>query len=114
MTPRKPGVVSETLLSPDPETSPIVVAYRVGQLEKAVNDGFENIKQEMHGMINGFVSGKEFMEYKKEAETDNKQLWTAVDEFKRTFRFWITTGIGATAAIAGLIYTIATIARHGQ
>lgn len=51
---------------PNHEDAPNVVAYRVGQLEKAVKEGFADLKQMNADLIKGVVTQKEMTEYRRE------------------------------------------------
>lgn len=64
--PRRTIKTEETIV--DPDNSPTVVAYRTGQLEKAVSEGFKAVHEKLDLLRDGFVSHEELAESVKQGE----------------------------------------------
>lgn len=63
--------------SPD---SPAVIAYRLGQVENAVKDGFSAHNIKLDNLINNFATKSEVLEVKSKASDEHLRIW---NELKR-------------------------------
>lgn len=57
--PRK--TITKTVVE-EPKDAPSVVAYRVGEVEKAVTEGFKSLHSKLEELKDGFVSHQQFEE----------------------------------------------------
>lgn len=85
------------------DNSPTVIAYRVGQLEKTVREGFENQTAQLKSIVTGFVTEKEFTESKLEATEEYKRIWKAIREVKDQARWWVSTLVAIVLASGTLL-----------
>lgn len=53
----------------DPDNAPGVIAYRVGQLEQTVKQGFKDHNDKLDGLINGFATKEEMATVKADVES---------------------------------------------
>lgn len=67
--PRK--TITKTIVE-EPKDAPGVVAYRVGEVEKALKEGFAGLHQKMDELKDGFVSHAQFEEVLSEAQKTHK------------------------------------------
>lgn len=99
---------------PDPNLAndkPDVLAYRVGQLENAVREGFEAQSNKIDNLIGEFALTKDLNNAIKVAEDEHIQIWGAIKEIKNNAKWWLTITITACGVLSGIIYTVATIIR---
>jgi hypothetical protein len=90
----------------DVESTPAVVSYRVGRLEATQREGFEIINKKLDGIVAGFVTEKEMSEAKLDGQKEHKLLWQAVEDIKKSARWWLTFIVGLIGAAAGLILAV--------
>lgn len=87
----------------NPESTPAVVAYRVGQLELTQKAGFDSLGKKLDDIVSGFVSEKELTEAKLQAVEEHKQIWDAIKEMKTNAKWWVGTIIAAAAVVIGFL-----------
>lgn len=90
----------------DNDSSPAVVAYRVGQLEANQKERFDSLSQQLTKIVEGFVTEKEMVEAKLEASEEHKRIWKAIAEIKASAKWWvgvILTAVGVSAAVVALV-----------
>jgi O6-methylguanine-DNA--protein-cysteine methyltransferase len=93
----------------DNDSSPAVVAWRVGQLEANQEKRFDSLSQQLEKIVEGFVTEKEMTEAKLEGAEEHKRIWAAILEIKKDRRFWVTTflsGVAGAGAVGLLIVGI--------
>lgn len=93
---------------PKDENSPAVLAYRVGQLEKASREGFKDLSNKIELLSNNFATHKDVEMAKNQAEAEHKAIYTKISEIERDVsmlkkRTWIQNTL---SAILGAVLTI--------
>ena len=83
----------------DPDNASTVIAYRVGQLESAVREGFKAHDAKLDSLTSNFVTKDEFVALDKRV-TDNKK---ELDLHRSKDWIWKTASAAAGAALALLI-----------
>ena len=86
------------------DDAPNIVAYRVSQLEKAVNTGFEKQAERLDAMVQGFVTEKEMTDAKQEGKLEHDRLWSEINKIKG-WGTWVARTISALliAAVLALL-----------
>ena len=87
----------------DPKDQPAVLAYRVGEVERAVREGFVGQSKKLDEMVKGFVTEKEWNDFKETINEEHGQLWGAIKGIKSTARWLLGTVIAAVVALGTLI-----------
>lgn len=98
----------------DPESTPAVVSYRVGQLETTQKEGFKTLNDKLDTIVQGFVTEKEMTEAKqnateihaemvKQKDVEHAQLWAAIKEIKTNAKWWVGTIIATATVIIGFL-----------
>jgi hypothetical protein len=87
----------------DTESTPAVVAYRVAQLENTQREGFRILTQKLDEYVAGFVSEKEYAEAKLEAKAEHERLRLAIENIKKSARWWLGIAIASATAIGTII-----------
>lgn len=64
------------------EDSPAVLAYRVGQLEKASKEGFKTISDKLESMGKNFATHKDIEVAKEQAEAEHKAIYLEIQDVK--------------------------------
>lgn len=90
----------------DVESTPAVVSYRVGQLENTQKEGFATLNNKLDSMVAGFVTEKEMVEARLEGEKEHKALWLAIEDIKKSARWWLTFIVGLIGTAAGLLLAV--------
>lgn len=91
------------------EDSPAVLAYRVGQLEKASRDGFKAMVDKLDNMASVFATHKDIETAKVQAEMEHKAIYEEIQDVKKDVeglkkRTWIQNTLSAVfGAILALI-----------
>ena len=101
--PRKTTIIQE-----EPKDSPDVIAYRVGELEKSVNEGFKTVHQKLDELKDGFVTHEQFEKEVKEAgklhanhETRIQKLEQKSDRFEGAIT--LLKVIGSVLTVIGIV-----------
>ena len=104
-----PGIITTTTTEPTPERdSPAVLAYRVGELEKAVTVGLENLGKKFDDLRHEFATKAEIETLKRESGVEHKSIRSiisAVDERidKLDKKRWVQNTL---SSILGAILTL--------
>lgn len=101
--------IEEPPVSPD--NAPGVIAYRMGQVETAVKEGFREHRQLLESMANTFATKEEMATAQVEADKEHVRLWAALNNIKKSFQWWVGTIIAAVAAAAAAVYTIGQLGK---
>ncbi len=64
------------------EDSPAVLAYRVGQLEKASKDGFKQISEKLEIMAGNFATHKDIEVAKQQAKLEHEMIYEEISDIK--------------------------------
>lgn len=64
------------------EDSQPVLAYRVGQLEKASKEGFESISKKLEQMGGNFATHKDIEVAKEQAKLEHEAIYTEIGDVK--------------------------------
>lgn len=98
------------------EDSPAVIAYRVGQLEKAVADGFVALGNKLEIMQSNFATKNDLTTLEKQASEEHKDIRDdilvvkqEVDEIKK----WKDGVIGKIAGAAVVMLVLMLLAVYG-
>lgn len=96
--------VRQTLTLEEPsenrgDDAPNIVAYRVSQLEKAVNTGFKKQAEHLDALVQGFVTEKEMMDAKQEGKLEHDRLWSEIRKIQ-SWGTWAARTIGAVLIVA--------------
>lgn len=103
--PRTKKTTLEKVEITNPEDGADVVAYRVGQVEAAVKEGFEKLHLKLEELKDGFVSHEELAKVVlagKEIHDDHEDRLRALEETKNK-------GLGALATWQQLLILLAAI-----
>lgn len=65
------------------ENSPAVLAYRVGQLEKASREGFQKLSDKLEQMADVFATHKDIEVAKEQAEMEHKSIYEEIEDIKK-------------------------------
>lgn len=65
------------------EDSQPVLAYRVGELEKASREGFKNLADKLESMSNTFATHKDIENAKNQAEMEHKAIYLEIEDVKK-------------------------------
>lgn len=103
--------VIETPPTPEENSQP-VLAYRVGQLEKAVTGGMNELKDEIRNLTASFTPQSRTDELKQEGDKTHRELQGQIDTLKtdtdkRFSNVWsnFKWSVGIILAIATLVIT---------
>lgn len=99
------------------EDSPAVLAYRVGQLEKASREGFKELGEKLEAMSHNFATHKDIEIAKEQAKMEHDAIYVEIADVKRDVRAlqkktWVQNTLSAIlgAVLAILItYTVNSI-----
>lgn len=64
------------------EDSPAVLAYRVGQLEKASKEGFKQISDKLEHMSGNFATHKDIAVAKQQAKLEHDAIYAEIADVK--------------------------------
>jgi len=92
------------------EDSPAVLAYRVGELEKASREGFKDISIKLELMAGNFATHKDIEVAKKQAQMEHEAIYNELEDVKRDVKglqkkTWIQNTL---SAILGAILAMLT------
>lgn len=65
------------------EDSPAVLAYRVGQAEKAIREGFQNLSDKLETMANVFATHKDVEAAQSQAKLEHEAIYAEIQDVKR-------------------------------
>ena len=68
------------------EDSPAVLAYRVGELEKASREGFKEISIKLELMAGNFATHKDIESAKNQAKMEHEAIYNELEDVKRDVR----------------------------
>lgn len=95
------------------EDSPAVLAYRVGELEKASREGFKNLGEKLEAMSNNFATHKDIEMAKKQAKMEHDAIYSEIEDLKSDIQLlkrktWIQNTLSAIlGAVLALLITYA-------
>lgn len=89
----------------DVESTPAVVAYRVGQLEQTQKEGFAALTDKLDKITDGFVTAKELTEARLDGEAEHKRLWKEINTIK-SWASWAFRAIVVALLGAGLTFLL--------
>ena len=92
------------------EDSPAVLAYRVGELEKASREGFKQISIKLELMAGNFATHKDIEVAKQQAKMEHEAIYNELEDVKRDVhglqkKTWIQNTL---SAILGAILAMLT------
>lgn len=92
------------------EDSPAVLAYRVGELEKASREGFKEISIKLELMAGNFATHKDIENRKIQAKMEHEAIYNELEDVKRDVhglkkRTWVHNTL---SAILGAILAMLT------
>lgn len=92
------------------EDSPAVLAYRVGELEKASREGFKEISIKLELMAGNFATHKDIEVAKQQAKMEHEAIYNELEDVKRDVhglqkKTWIQNTL---SAILGAILAMLT------
>ena len=92
------------------EDSPAVLAYRVGELEKASREGFKQVTEKLETMSHNFATHKDIEVAKEQAKMEHKAIYTEIEDIKEDVKsFKKKTWIQDTlSAIFGAVLALLT------
>lgn len=67
------------ITSEDDQDTPAVLAYRVGQLEKAVSDGFRTFSDKLDSLTHNFVTHADVTALEKQASAEHAAIRIKID-----------------------------------
>lgn len=90
------------------EDSPSVLAYRVGQLEKASREGFKNVTEQLNSMSKNFVTYKDIETAKEQSRLEHEAIYEQIKVLKAEVkvmkrRTWVQNTL---SAVLGVILTL--------
>ena len=71
---------------PTGEDSPAVLAYRVGELEKASREGFKEISIKLELMAGNFATHKDIEVAKNQAKMEHEAIYNEIEDVKQDVR----------------------------
>lgn len=95
------------------EDSPAVLAYRVGQLEKASREGFKELGDKLEAMSQNFATHKDIEVAKRQAKMEHDAIYVEIADVKRDVhalqkKTWIQNTLSAImGAILALLISYA-------
>ena len=95
------------------EDSPAVLAYRVGQLEKASREGFKELGEKLEAMSHNFATHKDIEAAQQQAEMEHEAIHVEINSIKDDIkslqkRTWIQNTLSAIlGAILAMLVTYA-------
>lgn len=90
------------------EDNPAVLAYRVGQLEKAAKEGFRAVTEELRTMGKNFATHKDIEVAKEQARLEHEAIYREIEELKGDVmslrkKTWVQNTL---SAILGAVLTL--------
>lgn len=90
------------------EDSPAVLAYRVGELEKASREGFKNLGEKLEMMSHNFATHKDIEVAKEQAKMEHEAIYSEIEDIKEDVKSlknknWIHNTL---SAILGAVLTL--------
>lgn len=64
------------------EDSPAVLAYRVGELEKASREGFKTLTEKLELMAHNFATHKDIEVAKEQAKMEHEAIYAEIEDVK--------------------------------
>ncbi len=64
------------------EDSPAVLAYRVGELEKASREGFKELGEKLENMSTNFATHKDIEVAKEQAKMEHEAIYSEIEDIK--------------------------------
>lgn len=95
------------------EDSPAVLAYRVGQLEKASKEGFKQISEKLEIMAGNFATHKDIEAAKQQAKLEHNAIYEEISDIKEDVqslkkKTWVQNTLSAVfGAIMALLVAYA-------
>lgn len=95
------------------EDSPAVLAYRVGELEKASREGFKNLGEKLEMMSHNFATHKDIEVAKEQAKMEHNAIYSEIEDLKSDIqslkrKTWIQNTLSAIlGAVLALLITYA-------
>lgn len=68
------------------EDSPAVLAYRVGELEKASRQGFKELGDKLELMSHNFATHKDIEVAKEQAKMEHEAIYSEIEDIKEDVR----------------------------
>lgn len=101
-----------------PLPSADLINYRFDAQDKAIKElrteakqNFDALNHKLDYLSETFVTRVEFSDFRTAADKDRKDIWTAIDSFRRAARWWVATLIAFATMLAGFIYTLTHLHR---
>ena len=90
------------------EDNPAVLAYRVGELEKASREGFKELGEKLEAMSHNFATHKDIEVAKQQARMEHEAIYAELEDVKEDIKSlkkktWIQNTL---SAIMGAILTL--------
>lgn len=86
---------------PAPDDTHPVLAYRVGQLEKATSEGFLRLENKLDTLRDGFVSHEQLAELIKGGDAAHKELGDRITKLEG-WNTWLVRLVVGAVVMAGL------------
>ena len=64
------------------EDSPAVLAYRVGELEKASREGFKTLGEKLENMSKNFATHRDIEVAKEQARLEHEAIYSEIEDIK--------------------------------
>ena len=104
---------NRSIVNANPQTgedSPAVLAYRVGELEKASREGFKDISIKLELMAGNFATHKDIEAAKNQAKMEHEAIYNELEDVKRDIsalrnRTWVHNTL---SAILGVVLALLT------
>lgn len=92
------------------ESSQAVLAYRVSQVERAVSEGFKELKTEIKNMSTNFATHKDVEAIRRQAELEHSAIYEKIGDVEKEVnglkkRNWVQNTL---SAILGVVLTLLT------
>jgi hypothetical protein len=92
------------------EDSPAVLAYRVGELEKASREGFKQVTEKLENMSHNFATHKDIEVAKEQAKMEHDAIYAELEDIKDDVqnlkkRTWVQNTL---SAIFGAVLALLT------
>lgn len=92
------------------EDSPAVLAYRVGELEKASREGFKKLEEKLEAMSHNFATHKDIEIAKEQAKMEHDAIYVEIADVKKDVRAlqkrtWVQNTL---SAILGAVLALLT------
>lgn len=98
------------------EDNPAVLAYRVGELEKASREGFKEISRKLENMSSDFATHKDIEGSKQQAKLEHDAIYAEIEDVKADVkslknRTWVNNTL--SAILGGILALLVAYAFNG-